>query len=243
MNTGTVFFYKMQTISNILFFCALLLMVGGYALHTIFRLKKKLKLETQHCEQQIRLLADISHDISSTLTMIADPVDDLIRDRNTPPRIRRQLELVARNTQRMLHMLNHTADDDEQPQPLRSDPCAEQNTFAPQQPNIKSHDEDFMKKVMQEIERNMDNENYSIDTMASKIGVSRTLLLKKIKGLTGCTPVEFIRDIKLQRAAQLLATRQLSVKEVMYQVGMNDVKYFRECFRKKYGKNPSEYTM
>jgi len=118
---------------------------------------------------------------------------------------------------------------------------AKQNSFTPQQPSISSHDENFMHKVMQEIEHNMDNSDYSVDTMAVTIGVSRTILLKKIKGLTGLTPVEFIRDIKLQRAAQLLSTRQLSVKEVIYMVGMTDVKYFRECFRKKYGKTPREF--
>ena len=118
---------------------------------------------------------------------------------------------------------------------------AKQNTFAPQQPCISSHDDDFMHKVMQEIEHNMDNDGYSVDTMAATIGVSRTILLRKIKGLTGLTPVEFIRDIKLQRAAQLLSTRQLSVKEVIYMVGMTDAKYFRECFRKKYGKTPREF--
>jgi len=116
-----------------------------------------------------------------------------------------------------------------------------QNTFVPQQPQISSHDEHFMQRVMQEIERNMDNSNYSIDAMATTIGVSNTLFLQKVKGLTGFTPVEFVRDIKLQRAAQLLSTRQLSVKEVTYMVGMTDAKYFRDCFRKKYGKTPSEY--
>ena len=67
----------------------------------------------------------------------------------------------------------------------------EQNTFEPKKPHISSRDDDFMQKIMQEIERNMDNDNYSIDTMASTIGVSRTLLLKRIKELTGSTPVEF----------------------------------------------------
>ena len=87
----------------------------------------------------------------------------------------------------------------------------------------------------------MDNSDYSIDILAASTGVSRTVLLRKIKGLTGFTPIEFIRDIRLQRAAQLLASKQLSVKEVVYMIGMTDTRYFRECFKKKFGKSPSEY--
>jgi len=142
-----------------------------------------------------------------------------------------------------IYRLKHKMRLEKQQLETESNLYAQQNRFEPKQPQVNSRDEEFMQKVMHEIEQNMDNDSYSIDTMASTIGVSRTLLLKKIKGLTGQTPVEFIRNIKLQRAAQLLTTRQMSVKEVMYMVSMNDAKYFRECFRKKYGKTPSEYML
>ena len=113
--------------------------------------------------------------------------------------------------------------------------------FAPKKPEISRQDDVFMSKVMQLLEDNMENSDFHIEDIAESTGVSRSVFFKKIKGLTGLAPVEFIRDIRLQRAGQLLATGQLSVKETAYRVGMSDMSYFRKCFRQKFGMNPTEY--
>ncbi|NDW10237.1 hybrid sensor histidine kinase/response regulator transcription factor [Dysgonomonas sp. 520] len=114
-------------------------------------------------------------------------------------------------------------------------------TFAPSTPNISSRDQDFMSSVITIIEDNIDNNEFMVEDLASKVGMSRTVFFKKIKSLTGLAPIEFIRDIVIQRAAQLLETGQYSVKEVSYMVGFSDSKYFSKCFKKKYNMTPSEY--
>jgi AraC-like DNA-binding protein len=72
--------------------------------------------------------------------------------------------------------------------------------------------------------------------------MSRTQLYRKLKAITGLSANEFIRSIRLKRAAQLLEQGRYSVAEVTYEVGFSDLSYFRECFKKMFGVNPSEYT-
>lgn len=104
-----------------------------------------------------------------------------------------------------------------------------------------SHDATFMGKIMEKIEQNMDNSEFTVDELVSTVAMSRTIFFKKIKSLTGLAPIEYIRDVRIQRAAHLIATMQVSIKEVVYMVGMSDPKYFAKCFKKKYGVSPMEY--
>ena len=113
--------------------------------------------------------------------------------------------------------------------------------YEPERPKIISQDEIFMEKVIKEIENNIENSNFIIDDLATTVGMSRTVFFKKIKGLTGCAPVEFVRDMRLKRSRQLLETGEMSVKEVAFMVGITDPSYFRKCFKEKFGVNPAEY--
>jgi AraC-like DNA-binding protein len=72
--------------------------------------------------------------------------------------------------------------------------------------------------------------------------MSRVLLYKKLLALTGKTPIEFIRSIRMQRAAQLLEKSQFTVAEVAYQVGINNPKYFAKYFKEEYNMLPSNYA-
>ncbi len=99
----------------------------------------------------------------------------------------------------------------------------------------------FMKKVLASIEDNIADSEYRIDNLGRDVCMSRMSLYKKIKALTGQTAVEFVRTIRLKRAAQLLKQQQLTVAEVTYEVGFNDLQYFRICFKKHFGVSPSEY--
>ena len=98
-----------------------------------------------------------------------------------------------------------------------------------------------MSKVMQAIEENIANKDFRVEDIASFTGVSRSVFFKKVKSLTGLAPIEFIRDIRIRRARQLLASGQFSIKETAYRVGMSDMNYFRKWFKQKFGVNPSEY--
>jgi DNA-binding response OmpR family regulator/ligand-binding sensor domain-containing protein/two-component sensor histidine kinase len=113
--------------------------------------------------------------------------------------------------------------------------------FEPHKPVITSQDEVLMEKIVHEIEANMENNDFSVEDLVLSAGMSRTVFFKKIKAITGLAPIEFIRDMKIQRAAQFLDTGQFSVKEVGFMIGISDPAYFRKCFKQKYGMNPTQY--
>jgi AraC-like DNA-binding protein len=71
--------------------------------------------------------------------------------------------------------------------------------------------------------------------------MSRSVFFNKLKSLTGLSPIEFIRDLRMKRAAELLASGQYLVKEVSYMVGISDTKYFGKCFKAKFGVTPQGY--
>lgn len=106
---------------------------------------------------------------------------------------------------------------------------------------ITSQDELFIKKIKEEVEKNIDNSDFLIDDLVAAMAMSRTVFFKKLKSLTGLAPVEFIRDIKIKYAAKLIKTQQYSIKEVSFMIGISDTKYFTQCFKKIYGMTPSEY--
>jgi signal transduction histidine kinase/ligand-binding sensor domain-containing protein/DNA-binding response OmpR family regulator len=105
-----------------------------------------------------------------------------------------------------------------------------------------SPDEKFLKKAVDIVEQNINNIDYDIETFASDVGVSRMQLYRKLEALTNMTVKEFIRNIRIKRAAQLLEQNKVNVSEIIYQVGFRDFAYFRKCFREQYGANPSEYA-
>lgn len=106
---------------------------------------------------------------------------------------------------------------------------------------IGSRDELFMKKTIELIETTMEDPNFVIDDLVQKLGMSRSVFYTKIKSLTGLSPIDFIKDIKLQRAARLLESGEYMIKEVAFMIGISDMKHFREIFKTKFGLSPSEY--
>jgi len=111
----------------------------------------------------------------------------------------------------------------------------------PRDITVTSLDEQFIQKVLDLVEKNMSSTDYSIETMSHDLGMSRTLLYKKILALTGKPPLEFHRSLKLKRAALLLTKSQMNVSEIAFQVGFNDPKYFSKHFKNEFGVLPSKY--
>jgi signal transduction histidine kinase/ligand-binding sensor domain-containing protein/DNA-binding response OmpR family regulator len=107
---------------------------------------------------------------------------------------------------------------------------------------ITSVDEKLIFKTISIIEKNMSNPDFSVEELSRDIGMSRVNLYKKLVSLTGKTPIEFIRTIRLKRAAQLLEKSQLSVSEIAYQVGFNNPKYFARYFKDEFKILPSQYA-
>ncbi|HEY8937827.1 MAG TPA: response regulator, partial [Cyclobacteriaceae bacterium] len=115
-------------------------------------------------------------------------------------------------------------------------------TIEPKRVTLNSSDERFVQQALESIEKNMSNAEYSVEDLGVDVGMSRMQLYRKLKALTGQSANEFIRTIRLKRAAQLLEQNQLTIAEVTYEVGFVDLQYFRECFKKLFSLTPSEYV-
>lgn len=107
---------------------------------------------------------------------------------------------------------------------------------------ITSLDEQFMRKVLELVEKNISSTDFSIELMSRDLGMSRTMLYKKILALTGKPPLEFLRSLRLKRAALLLSKSQMNVSEIAFLVGFNDPKYFSKHFKNEFGVLPSKYV-
>lgn len=102
-------------------------------------------------------------------------------------------------------------------------------------------DVQFLEKIHQVIEENMDDSDFNIDTIASGIGLSRSAFFKKLKSLTGLAPVDLVKEIRLNKSIELIKNTDLSVSEIAFAVGFKDSGYYSKCFRKKYNQSPREY--
>jgi signal transduction histidine kinase/ligand-binding sensor domain-containing protein/DNA-binding response OmpR family regulator len=102
-------------------------------------------------------------------------------------------------------------------------------------------EDDFIKKVLEIIENNMASSEFSVDNLRQELLLSRTSMYKKVLAVTGKTPIEFIRIIRLKRAAQLLEKTSHNVTEIAYMVGFNNPKYFARYFKDQFGILPSVY--
>ncbi len=110
----------------------------------------------------------------------------------------------------------------------------------PQQP-MSPHDRKFMEKLVELMEKNMDNGDLIVDSLVRELAVSRSVFFKKLKTLTGLAPIEFIKEMRITRAAQLIETGEFNMTQISYMVGINDPRYFSKCFKAKYGMTPTEY--
>ena len=104
-----------------------------------------------------------------------------------------------------------------------------------------SLDEQLIEKAIKVVERNLSEPEFDVEALASELGMSRSTLARKIKGITGKTPLDFIKDIKMKHACQMLKNKRMSIAEVVVALGYNDHKYFAASFREVYGMTPSEY--
>jgi YesN/AraC family two-component response regulator len=116
-----------------------------------------------------------------------------------------------------------------------------EDSFAPSEITVSSLDEQLLKKAFKVVKENISNEQFDIPFFCSELGVSRTMLFTKIKAWTNFTPNEFIHEIRMKRAAQLLEQNKINISQISYEVGFNNPKYFCKCFQKKFGETPTQY--
>ena len=114
-------------------------------------------------------------------------------------------------------------------------------SIEPKDISITSLDEQFMQKALDLVEKNIANADFTVEEFSRELGISRMSLYKKTMALTGKSPIEFIRILRLKRAALLLQKSQLTVAEVAYRVGFNDPRSFSSFFKTEFNMLPSQY--
>lgn len=107
---------------------------------------------------------------------------------------------------------------------------------------VTSVDEQLLKKALGLIEDNMDNTAYSVEDLSRDLGMTRVSLFRKLKSISGLTPTDFIKNIRLKRAAQLLKGSKLSMSEVADMVGFSSPSYFAKCFKEAFSMSPTQYA-
>jgi len=140
------------------------------------------------------------------------------------------------NSQELLLRINRLIDQQLQlQQQLTKD-----RDISPKKINVSSMDEQFLNNLMEIIENRMSDESFGVEELGKEIGISRSQLHRKIKGLTGQSTNLFLREIRLKRALQLLKQEAGSAAEIAYQVGFSNPNYFYKCFKEQFGKTPGQ---
>ena len=104
-----------------------------------------------------------------------------------------------------------------------------------------NRDKEFAEKLAEIAEKNLDNSEFTVDDFASEMALGRTIFFRKVKGVTGYAPKEYLRVMRMKKAAELLLTTDMTITEIAFAVGMSDPAYFTKCFKAQFGKSPSVY--
>ncbi len=111
----------------------------------------------------------------------------------------------------------------------------------PKDVKLSSREDEFLRNAVKIVEDNISNPDLNVEKLMSELGVSRTQLFRKLKAITNYSANQFIRNIKLKRAAYLLQQKSYNITEVLYMSGFNSPSYFTTCFKEFYGCLPKEY--
>ena len=115
-----------------------------------------------------------------------------------------------------------------------------ENPLTPDLSPLTHREDSFLIKFRDFIENNMGDSNLNVETIGAELGLSRVQLYRKVKALTGQSPVELLRTARLQRGRELLKTTDKNVSEVAYEVGFTAPSYFTKCFKDEFGISPSD---
>ncbi|PHN02114.1 hybrid sensor histidine kinase/response regulator transcription factor [Flavilitoribacter nigricans] len=107
---------------------------------------------------------------------------------------------------------------------------------------VNDQEKEFMDTFVRIVEDNIERNDFDVDQLCREIGMSRTKLYNKVKNITGKSVGELIRSLRLKRAAQILASEEVSIIQVMYRVGIQSQSYFTKAFRKEFNKSPSQFV-
>ena len=113
--------------------------------------------------------------------------------------------------------------------------------LSPSLPQITHFDEEFISKVIQNVESNLANPDFRMEDLSDSIGMGRTMFYRKIKSLLGVSPIDFVKDMRIKRSVQLLDSGEYTVSEIAYMCGFSSPQYFSRVFKTTMNCTPTEY--
>lgn len=146
---------------------------------------------------------------------------------------KRKKELERKNEERVNHLFELREEARRQ--------FAHSVNIEPDKITANKDEEALMQRILNAINQNMDNTEYTVDHLAREIGMSRANFYKKMQSMLGVTPNEFLRNVRLKHAAHLLAETNYPINQISLMVGFLTPRYFSQCFKKMFGVLPSEY--
>ncbi len=117
-----------------------------------------------------------------------------------------------------------------------------ETTLIPQGALVTVLDEEFMQKVMAFIEENLTDVGLSVEQLANCVSLSKVQVYRKVKAISGMSVVEFVRTIRLKKAAQMILEKRFSFTEIAFETGFSSLSYFTRCFHDHFGKAPSDFA-
>lgn len=104
-----------------------------------------------------------------------------------------------------------------------------------------NRDKTFLENMVKTVESHFTDSDFNLDYLAAEVKLSKSTMNRKLKAMTGLTPMDFVKNIRLRSACRLLRQADMTVSEVAYAVGFNDPKYFAKCFKEEYGQTPRQF--
>lgn len=246
--------YVLFTAGSILFFIL-----------TYIRLKRRKLLREQKeklDEMKTTFLQNVNEELKEPINRIISPLNNILKstgeEENKP-----RLEEIRNNAVELKELVNQlsegilsplSSDEKEwtleelllnmrqllEQQEKRKELFQSARKSQPDSSFLSTADETFLRKVLQHVEQNIDNPEYSVEVLSRDMGMDRTGLYRKLISIVGKTPTNFIRSIRLKRAAQLLK-EGYTVAEVADRVGFSTSSYLSKCFQEEFGMRPSQY--
>lgn len=162
-------------------------------------------------------------DTHDYLTGLKQGADVYIKKPFSVSLLEAQIETILLNRQRMVEK-------------IRANPLNQNFNLS-----ISSYEEKFLKKAIDIVKENMENPLFDVKQFLELMGVSNSMLYRKLKALTDLSPNEFIRNARLKAATELMQQQKGNISDIAYQVGFNDARYFSTCFKKEFKMTPGEY--
>lgn len=196
---------------------------------------EKLKMETDKNkkieDERNRLYTSITSDLTEPFEKTFASIDKLMKDETDDVRYEQETEVLS-NVERLLELIDRSLS------LAKRERMAASSLRNAQVPDM---DAKLVQDATDYVETNLSNTDITVETMAAALCMSRVQLYKRLLSITGTTPSEFIRNIRLHHAEQYLRSGQYTVNEVSYKVGFGNPRYLSKYFKEKYGVMPSKY--